>query len=477
VSSPQAETPLADAVDGFLADPRITPFTTPGHKRSPELADPLLAVDLPLSAGADDLHLSGDVLGRAERLAAQLWGADMCRFCVNGSTQGNQALALAVGRPGDRVVVARSLHKSLFAGLVLAGLDPVWVRPDVDAQTGLALGVRAESVAAALKQAPGARVVFLVEPNFVGVTSDVARIAGFCRRANIPLAVDQAWGAYLGFHPALPPHVLTLGADAMVTSAHKTLTGFTQSAYLFARRGQLDLDRLREGFDALNTTSASAAILASLDRTRALLAERGEELLGRTIALAASARARLDSIPGLQTLGPDTGWAYDPTKLVVALAGTGADGLAVERDLFADGVRVELANRDTLIPLITIADTGETVARLVDALSRSVERRRGKPRPSGGVSALWSIEPEAAMSPRDAFFSPRETVGAGQAVGRVAAETIAPYPPGIPAIAPGEVVTRELLASLRAAARHGTRIAYCADPTLETLQVVSRRSA
>jgi lysine decarboxylase len=265
----------------------------------------------------------------------------------------------------------------------------------------------------------------------------------------------------------------------MVTSAHKTLTGFTQSAYLFSRGTLLDPARVVEGFDALNTTSVSAAILASLDRTRALLAERGEELLGRAIDLAAAARERLRGIDGLAVLGAELESApsvarYDPTKLVLSLPGTGADGLAVESDLWAEGVRVELANRDTLVPLVTIGDTEESIERLCAAVERSVERRRGDPRPVAGVSSIWAIEPEQALRPREAFFAARETVGAAAAVGRIAAETIAPYPPGIPAIAPGEVIARELLESLREAAADGTRIAYCADPTLETVQVVAR---
>jgi lysine decarboxylase len=470
----QRRTPLADAIDEFLADTRITPFTTPGHKRSPELADALLGFDLPLSAGADDLHLTRDLLGQAERLAAELWGADLCRFCVNGSTQGNEALALAVAGGPRRVVVSRNLHKSLFAGLVLAGLDPVWVRPEVDPVTGLALAVPTGRVEAALDGAEAA-AVFLVEPNFVGVLSDVATIAGAAHAAGVPLAVDQAWGAHLGFHPALPPHTLALGADGMVTSAHKTLTGFTQSAFLFARRERLDLARLDESFELLHTTSPAAAILGSLDRTRALMALRGRELLGRTVELVATAKAELADVDGLGILGPGGGVpAYDPTKLVLALPGTGADGMAVEQDLWAAGVRVELANRDTLVPLVTLADTAQSIERLVTALRASIERRRGEPRAAGGASAVWRIEPDVALSPREAFFAPRETVPARLAAGRVAAETVAPYPPGIPAIAPGEVVSRELLDGLREAAGDGTRIAYCADPTLETVQVVAR---
>src|SRR6185312_16366187 len=182
------ESPLADAVDRFLADPGTT-FTVPGHKRSPELADDLLRVDLPLVSGADDSRMTGDVLGRAERLAARLWSADMCRFSVSGSTHGNQAFALAVGRPGDRVIVARTLHKSLHAGIVLAGLEPVWVRPDVDPATGLALGVPIAAVERALAEAPGARAVFLVEPSYVGSLSDIEAIAKLSHDAGAPLIV------------------------------------------------------------------------------------------------------------------------------------------------------------------------------------------------------------------------------------------------------------------------------------------------
>jgi lysine decarboxylase len=336
-----------------------------------------------------------------------------------------------------------------------------------------------ERVADVLRRAPEARAVFLVEPSFVGVVSDVAGIAARCHAAGMPLIVDQAWGAHLGFHPDLPAHTLALGADAMVTSAHKTLTGFTESAYLFARGPLLDLRRVDEAFDALHTTSVAAAILASLDRTRALLAARGEELLARTVRLAERARAALREVDGLYVPGAElvqaepSVAAYDPTKLVLALPGTGADGMLVERDLVERGVRVELANRDTLIPLLTIGDTELTVTRLVDALRTAIDRRRGAPRPAGGASAVWSVEPEQAMRPRDAFFAPRETVPAARAAGRVAAETIAPYPPGIPAIAPGEVIGAELLAALREAAADGTRLAYCADPTLRTVQVVA----
>jgi lysine decarboxylase len=460
------ETPLADAVDAFLADPGTT-FTVPGHKRSPELAPGPMQFDLPLVSGADDSRLGRDVLGKAERLAARLWGADVCRFSVAGSTHGNQAFALAVGRPGDRVIVARTLHKSLFAGLVLAGLHPEWVRPQVDPATGLATGVPVDEVEAALRRAPGARAVFLVEPSYVGMLSDVEAIAGAAHATGVPLVVDQAWGAHLGFHPDLPANALRRGADGLVTSTHKNLTAFTQGSIILARSGLIDLDRVDEAFEMLHTTSPAAAIMASSDRARALMEERGEELLGRTIEIVAAAKHRLRGIAGLQVID-----ASDPTKLVLALPGTGADGFAVEADLFAKGVRFEMADRDTLVPIVTLADTETSVGRLAELLELSIADRRGDPRPVA-ASTVWSLAPETVLSPRDAYFARRERVAEERAVGRVAAETAAPYPPGIPALAPGERITAEILDGLRAEAAAGSRIAYCSDPTLQTLLVVA----
>ena len=462
--------PLADAVDAFLADPGTT-FTVPGHKRAVGIAGPLLLNDLPLVSGADDSRLGGDVLGRAERLAARLWGADMCRFSVAGSTHGNQALALAATAPGSRVVVARTLHKSLFGGLVLAGLEPIWVRPDVDPNTGLATTVPPSRVADALRSAPDARAVFLVEPSYVGMISDLEAIAAHAHAHGVPLFIDQAWGAHLGFHPDLPAHAIARGADAMVTSTHKNLTAFTQGSIVLARGDLLDLDRLDEAFELLHTTSPAAAILASSDRARQLIEDRGEELLAVTIEVVASARERLCTIAGLHVSE-----ASDPTKLVIGLAGTGADGFEVEADLLAEGLRLEMTDRDTLVPIVTVADSADSVGKLVAALERSLNTRRGTPR-NVAASSVWSLEPTVAISPREAFFAARERVPARRAVGRIAAETAAPYPPGIPALAPGELVTAEILSALRSEAAAGTRVAYCSDPTLETLLVVdeSRR--
>lgn len=476
LSESQETTPLVAAVNRFFEDPGAA-FTTPGHKRASWLADPLLSLDLPLAAGADDNQLSGGYLRRAEALAAELWSAEYCRFSVNGSTHGNQALALAVAAGGARVGVSRNLHKSVFAGLILAGLEPIWMYPEIDSSTGLSAGLPTTELEHALDC--GISAVMLVEPSYTGAISDLATIVARAHERGVPVITDQAWGAHLGLHPDLPGSALRYGADAMVISAHKTLAAFTQSALLLARGDLLDFDRIDAAFDLLNTTSPSAAMLASIDRARHIMATRGVELLSLTVELARRCRRELAEVEGLKLLDLSTVEScpsmksFDPLKLVLLLAGTGADGIAIESDLLEAGVRVEMADRDVIIPLLTIGDDDRTVAKLVSALRTAIERRRGEPR-SPMASIAWSVRATTAITPREAFMAPRERVDARRAVGRISAETAAPYPPGIPVLAPGEVVSKEMLEGLRAEAAAGRRVAYCSDPTLDTLLVVSR---
>jgi arginine decarboxylase len=255
----------------------------------------------------------------------------------------------------------------------------------------------------------------------------------------------------------------------MVTSAHKALPAYTQGALVLARTGLLDPARLDRAFDATHTTSPAGAIVASIDAARALLARDGTALCARLLDLVATARRRLAEVPGLGLLeGP----GVEPTKLVVLLAGTGVHGNAVENDLIAAGMPVEMADRDTIVPIITLADDEATVARFTATLVAAIERHRGagrRPVPSPS----WTVTPQVALPPREAFFARNETVVADAAVGRISAELVAPYPPGVPVLAPGEIITAEALAALRTAHAEGGRIAYAADPGLDTLQVIA----
>src|SRR6202023_1989154 len=216
-----------------------------------------------------------------------------CRFSVAGSTHGNQTFCLAIGQPGQEVIITRTLHRSLLLGLVLAGLRPVWVRPEMDPVSGLPGAVAVDTVRAALEAHPGACAVFLGEPSYVGTIGDLAGHAAAAHEAGVPLVVDAAWAAHLGFHPDLPPHAIAAGADAMVTSAHKALPSYTQGALVLARTERLDPARLHRAFEATHTTSPAGAIMASIDAARALLDRDGAELCGRLLRGVALARDRL----------------------------------------------------------------------------------------------------------------------------------------------------------------------------------------
>lgn len=479
------DVPLLDAWTAFV-DAGPTPFTIPGHKRrggglSPLLGR-LLAGDVPLFGGLGPVRSATALVAAAERRAAGLWGASWCRFSTGGSTHANQVAALAVARPDDTVLVTRSAHRSTLSGMVLAGLRPVWLAPAVDSRQPIPMGVPAHALAAALDACPEARAVFLVEPGYLGASSDLPALVDIAHARGVPVVVDQAWGAHLGFHAAYPDHALAAGADVMVISAHKTLAAYSQASLIAARGELVDPDRLERAFEASATTSPSGTILASLDTSVALLsAPLGAELLQSLVDLVAGARARLRAAPelaGVAIPGPADFPArrFDPGKLVLCLRGSDLSGLDLEAGLIAAGMPVELADRDTLVPIVTMLDDDVSVTGLVDRLIAVAARCPRAPRPPTGRSdapGLWSPSvPAAVMTPRDAFFAAHRTVDAAAAVGRVSAEIVAPYPPGIPVLVPGELITSATMETLAIAAAGGLRIAYAADPTMATFQVI-----
>ncbi len=470
-----ADAPLLEAWRRFVAAD-VAPFTIPGHKRRAGQLWPtlgaLLRADVPLFAGLGTMKGAVDTLAAAERLGRQLWGADWCRYSTGGSTQANQVAALSVARPGARVLVTRTAHRSTLSGLILAGLDPVWLPADVDPATGLPTGMPAAALQAALRQHPDAAALFCVEPSYVGTISDLPSLVELAHAHGIPVVVDQAWGGHLGFADGYPAHALQAGADVMIISAHKALPAFSQAALVAARTDRVDADRLDRAFDALETTSPSGAILASIDAARALLADPlGRTLLDRLLGIVAGARQSLRA-GGLVVPGPEDFPAgrFDPAKLVVQFDRT--DGTAVEQRLIAAGLPVESADRDTIVAMVTMFDDAGTVGRLCEAIVAAVADLPVRPRTRVPAAVWTAAVPPAAMSLRAAFFARHEMVPAGAALGRVSAELIAPYPPGIPLLAPGERITTETLDALAAAAHSGLRIAYARDASLASHAVV-----
>ena len=463
----------------------ILPFSTPGHKlgvgADPELRDLLgaaaFAGDIPLGGGIDDSHFRGDTLRAAEALAADAWGAERSFFLVNGSSAGNHAFLLATLRPGDEVVVARDLHTSLLVALILTGVRPVYVAPRLHPELNVGLGVAASDVAAALDAHPAARLVALVSPSYCGVASDLGAVAAVAHARHVPLYVDEAWGPHFHFHPSLPPSAMASGVDGAVASVHKVLGGLTQASVLHVQGTRIDPSRLATTVGMVQTTSPAATILASIDACRRQLALEGRALLERTIDLAEAARRRLQALPGVAVLDAEAlGVAcVDATKLVIDVHGLGITGFDAERALRERfGLQPEMSDLVGVVCLVTVGDTPASIERLVAAfVALSTERRPAAMATAALRSSGLAIAPgEQALSPREAFFAPTRVVPLTEAVGAVAAELVIPYPPGIPVLAPGDVISAEKVAYLERGTALGMSLSGPIDPTLRTIRVV-----
>lgn len=472
--------PLLDSYLSYLEsseESTLQPFTTPGHKQRARLLDQGLGNvvdrDVPLFGGLDDVKLTHGVLLEAEALAARLWGGDWARFSTGGSTHANQAILLSLGKPGDQVAITRTAHRSQLTALVLAGLEPLWLCPEIDASTGVPTGISLSEFERVLPWKPIA--LLLTEPGYLGTLSDIPSLIKSAHKSNIPVILDAAWGGHFGFHPALPKNPMQLGADAFVTSIHKALPGYSASAIAVARTQLLNHARLEQGFESTHTTSPAGAPLASIDAVRALMEHRGHGLIENLLENIALFRRRLAAEFGAEVLLNPSDFAsgrFDPAKIVVRADVLGANGLSVEKDLAGLGVALEMADRDNLVIHVTIADDAHTLMRLADGLIPILRKNSGVRRKSHSAIS-WSIKPTTAMSLREAYFAESEMVAAKDAVGRISADLIAPYPPGVAVLAPGEVITQTISEGLASAKSDGVRIAYSSDPTLKTFRVLT----
>jgi len=484
----QPTAPYLDALVayGFRGPTR---FHVPGHKGGAG-ADPglrwaigerALLLDVPQDTQGIDVGPSPTPYEQAEQLAADAYGAEQTWFLTNGATQGNHALCLALAPPGTRVIVQRNAHASVIDGLVLSGGIPVFVAPERDDELGMAHGVTPEALRATLEQAPDARAAFLVSPTYYGMTADVSGLAEVAHAAGVALIVDQAWGPHFGFHPDVPESALALGADAVLTSTHKIVGSLQQSAMLHvARDGLLDPAAITHAVRLVRSTSPSSLLLASLDAARRQLAVHGRALLSRTLAAAAQACAAIDAIDGCSTLGerlvgkPGVA-ASDALRLVVDVRATGRTGYEVNAAL-QEGfdTHVELATHAMLVLVLSLGQPVDALERFAHDLAGTI-RHIGRPTPPLAETpvppAPW-LSHELVASPREAFLGVAETVPVDDAVGRVSSEAIAGYPPGIPALLPGERITAEVVAYLRDLAAAGARLHGASDPAFATIAVL-----
>jgi arginine decarboxylase len=482
----QPTAPYLDAVWGY-AFRGSTRFHVPGHKggagADPGLKTALgataLMVDVPADIHGIDLGPAPTPFQRAEELAAEAHGAARSWFLTNGATQGNHALCLALAPVGARVVVQRNSHASVVDGLVLSGGIPTYVAPEYEDELGMAHGVTPEALEAAIGAAGEPRAVFIVSPTYYCMAADVAACAAVCHAAGLPLVVDQAWGPHFGFHPGVPASALALGADAVLTSTHKIVGSLTQSAMLHvAPTGRIDPDQVARMIRLTRSTSPSALLMSSLDAARRQLAVHGEALLDRTIAAGDRARTAIDAVPGVHVIGDEfvgrpgvAGW--DPMRIVIDVRGTGCTGYEVAAALReAFDIHVELATHATMVLILGLGQPPDDLERFAHDFA-AVVRRIARPGAAVAlVRAPGALENEVVVPPRDAFLGDAEVVAVDDAVGRVSAESIAGYPPGIPALLPGERITTELVAYLRELKASGARLHGASDPGFQTVCVL-----
>jgi arginine decarboxylase len=492
VDPSQREAPYLEAVEQYA---RRSParLHVPGHKggpgADPELVDAIgeraFEMDVPSLTWGIDIGPEPTPFQRAQSLAAEAWGARRAWFLINGASQGNLVAGLALAQAGSRIVVQRNAHSSTIDALILSGMRPTFVAPELDPELQIAHCITPATLEAALDKTPDAVGATVVSPTYFGAVADVRALADVAHSHGIPLVVDEAWGAHLAFHERLPAHALSRGADLVVSSTHKVVGSLTQSAMLHLgveSEGRLDEHVVDRAVTLVESTSPSSLLTASLDAQRRYAAWHGRELLEETMQAMQVTRDAVREIPGLDVLderfvGRPGVFDYDPLRLAIDVRGihvTGYD-LATLLRKRAD-VNLELAGENVIVSVFGMGEKAlEMGRRLVAALRDAVDSlavRDGSGRGTGGAFAPPPPWGELVMGPREAFFAPQEVVPVGEAVGRIATESLAAYPPGIPNVLPGEVLTADTLDYIHQTLELGGSLRGASDRRLRTLRVV-----
>lgn len=479
----QQRAPIAEAMQAYARDGALA-FHTPGHKQGLG-AHPLLKKlitaeglreEVSLMEELDDLHEPTMCIREAQELAAELYGADAAYFMINGTSGAIHTMLMAALCPGDTVLLPRNAHRSMIGGIILAGAKPVFIQPEIDETLGIAMGLRLSDIQKAIAAHPEAKALALVYPTYYGVTVDLQAIADELHAHDMLLLVDEAHGPHLKFSDVLPPQAIDAGADMAAQSTHKIVGSLTQTSMLLVKGERVSAERVRQAASLLQSTSPNQLLLASLDIARLQLAEEGAEKVGRAVALAEKLRQDINAIDGLWSFGADYlhsegASGLDLTKVTVSLRALGISGPQAEHILRHEyKIQCELSDAYNLLFIISYADTEHETEILLAALKELASRYTGKEKFSVPVS-LPAV-PILGMTPREAFFADYEQVPFAEAAGRIAAEQLMFYPPGIPILAPGDTIDKSSLDYIRAMQELGLKVVGPQDAALTTLKVV-----
>lgn len=484
----QHRAPLVEAMAEYHRLGRYG-YTPPGHRQGrgvdPRVLEAMGADsfrhDVLATAGLDDRSSSGGYLKEAEQLMADAVGAEHAFFSTCGSSLSVKSAMLAVaGHDGD-LLLGRDAHKSVVAGFIFSGLRPCWVTPRWDANLHIAHPPAPEQFAEAWERHPDAAAALVVSPTPYGTCADIAGIARVCHEHGRPLIVDEAWGAHLPFHPELPTWAMDAGADVCVVSVHKMGAGFEQGSVFHVQGDRVDPSRIAACADLLMTTSPNALLYTALDGWRRQMVEHGERLLGDALGLVKPLRGKIDQMPGLHVLEDElihreASHDLDRLQVLIDLTELGISGYQAA-DWLREHERIDigLSDHSRILATMSMADDEASVRRLRSALEAMIAAAPGLPRPHPvDLPDPSDLELDSVERPRDAFFGPAESVPVREAIGRVAAEQITPYPPGIPVVVPGERINREVIDYLLSGLEAGMVLPDPADPKLETIRVSSR---
>ncbi|PQL57495.1 aminotransferase class I/II-fold pyridoxal phosphate-dependent enzyme [Veillonella infantium] len=490
--SNQERMPFVEALESYK-EQHFVPFHTPGHKiggEAPQLLKdwmgPALPYDLGVMYALDDLHEPEGELKEAQDLTAELYGADCCWFSINGTTALIEAMIMGTVGPDETIIIPREAHRSVISGLVLSGAKPVYMDCQFDERWGIPLGVSLDDAVKTMEAHPEAKTLLLVYPNYYGVGVDIINIVKEAHKRGMVVLVDEAHGPHLPFSENLPVEAIAAGADLVAQSTHKSVGSLTQTSWLLGQGERINKRRITQMHQMLQSTSPNYIFLASLDMARHQLATSGNDLVSRTVELSLYLRNELHKISGITAMEytdiRNRVTNYDVTKVLIDAKELGLTGVEFERMLRAYSIEVELVQAHHVLVLITIGDTKDSVDALIKAVQAvSDDVLSGDSRSAGANdeatqslskdSALLPL-PQVRVTPRNAIYAHREQVPLSEALHRIAGETIAYYPPGIPCVAVGEVISESVLQYIENRKALGYVPNGADDMTLETIWVI-----
>jgi arginine/lysine/ornithine decarboxylase len=485
----QSHTPL---FSGLVQHSKKNPiqFHIPGHKKGKGMAPEFrefvgnnaLSIDLINIGPLDDLHQPKGIIKEAQDLAAEAFGADHTFFSVQGTSGAIMAMIMSVCGPGDKIIVPRNVHKSVMSAIVFSGAIPIFIHPEIDEHLGISHGITTDSLIRALEEYPDAKAVLVINPTYFGISADLKSIVEIAHSYDIPVLVDEAHGVHIHFHDDLPLSAMQAGADMAATSVHKLGGSMTQSSILNVKGNRVSYKRVQSVLSMLTTTSTSYLLLASLDVARKELAISGKELLHSTIQLANSIRKRINELDHIYCVGDeilekDAAFDYDPTKLIISVKDLGLSGFDVEMWLRENyNIEVEMSDLYNILCLITSGDSEEEASILVSALA-DLCKDRALLAEKINTQVLLPEIPILAVSPRDAFYSETELVPFDDSEGRIIAEFIMVYPPGIPIFIPGEIISEENLVYIKKNRDAGLPVQGPEDFDFRMLRVIKEHHA